>query len=248
MHLDMDDVTVLSEQVLEIVMEVSNIAFEEDITVSTKGQGNFVSSADLKIEQELKKSLRKISPDIGFITEEEKSEERNEYNWIIDPIDGTTNYLNGFPFAISLALEDRVNESIVLGIVYNPVEKTLYYATKGKGSYKIDRLGRKTRIHVGEFNENEGISIFGMPYNRSKSEKILKLAEGYYKISSDLKRIGPSSLDICRVASGQAKLYFELDLNIWDIAAGLLILEEAGGSYKKLDDLYIFCAGNGTDV
>lgn len=242
MHLDIGDITALSEQVLEIVIRVSEIAFEEGITVSAKGQGNFVSSADLKIEQELKRSLRMISPEIGFITEEDKPEERSEYNWIIDPIDGTTNFLNGFPFAISLALEDRVHESIVLGIVYNPVEKILYYAIKGKGSFKVDSLGRKIRIHVGEFNANEGISIFGMPYNRNKSEKILKLAEGYYRISSDLKRIGPSSLDICRVASGQAKLYFELDLNIWDIAAGLLILEEAGGGYKKMDDLYVFFA------
>ena len=242
MHLDINDIVSLLEPVLEIVFDVSKIAFEENVTVSAKGQGNFVSSADLKIELELKRRLCKILPEIGFITEEEKPEERNEYNWIIDPIDGTTNFLNGFPFAISLALEDRAHESIVLGVVYNPVEKILYYAIKRKGSFKVDDLGRKNRIHVGKFNENDGISIFGMPYNRNKTGKILKLAEEYYRISSDLKRIGPSSLDICRVASGQAKLYFELDLNIWDIAAGLLILEEAGGGYKKIDDLHVFFA------
>ena len=103
--------------------------------------------------------------------------------------------------------------------------------------------GNKKRLKVGSFPDNEGLAIFGMPYNREKTEKILNVAKNVYKVSSDLKRIGPSSLDICMVAEGKAKLYFELDLNIWDICAGMLILTEAGGNYRQEDDLFLL----GTD-
>lgn len=230
----------LCRRISDIVINASETAFEKDITVQKKGHGNFVTSADLKIEQILKEQLSRLYPDIGFISEEAAPDIRNCFNWIIDPIDGTTNYLNHFPFAVSIALENRETEEIIAGIVYSPLDRELYFAGKGTGSYKINSNGFCEQIQVKEFDATEGISIFGMPYDRSKTRKILNIAEEYYSVSSDLKRIGPASLDICRVASGQAKLYFELDLNIWDVSAGLVILEEAGGSFEIKDDLFLF--------
>ena len=111
----------------------------------------------------------------------------------------------------------------------------------GQGSFAIEN-GIKKRLSVGAFPDNEGIAIFGMPYNREKTEKIFNIAKKAYGFSSDLKRVGPSSLDICMVAEGKAKLYFELDLNVWDICAGMLILTEAGGNYRQEDDLFLFGA------
>lgn len=207
--------------------------------IEKKGQGNFVTTADRSIEQELMKNLRMLLPGAGFVTEESGESCVNGFNWIIDPIDGTTNYIYGLPYAISVALEFKPKKEILMGIVYNPRDELLYYACKDTGSYLI-RHGIKKKLHVNKFAPNEGIAIFGMPYDRKKSGKILKIAEKYYAQSSDLKRIGPASLDICMVATGQVKMYFELDLHIWDIAAGMLILLEAGGHYLVEDDLMIF--------
>ena len=97
-----------------------------------------------------------------------------------------------------------------------------------------------TQLRVRTFPPDEGIVVFGMPYDRRKTGKILNIVQKYYAIASDMKRIGPSSLDICLVASGKAKMYLELDLNLWDISAGILILTEAGGTYVQKGDLYIF--------
>ena len=124
-------------------------------------------------------------------------------------------------------------------MVYNPKDDIWYYACKGKGSYILEK-GVVTQLQVRKFPPDEGIVVFGMPYDRRKTGKILDIVQKYYAIASDMKRIGPSSLDICLVASGKAKMYLELDLNLWDISAGILILTEAGGTYVQKGDLYIF--------
>lgn len=103
--------------------------------------------------------------------------------------------------------------------------------------------GVKKHLHVGEFSDNEGLSIFGVPYDRDKTSKTFEIAQKVYEVSSDIKRIGPSSLDICMVAEGKAKLYFEFDLYMWDTFAATVILLEAGGDYSSIDGFYIF----GTD-
>lgn len=210
--------------------------------VEKKGHGNFVTSTDKKIEKELKIQLHKLVPCTGFIAEESGKDLNLGLNWVIDPIDGTTNFIYGLPYAVSVALIRQEIGQIVLGVVYNPKTNTIYYACSGQGSYVISN-GITQRLHVGKFFDNEGIAIFGMPYNRDKTAKIFDVAQKVYKFSSDLKRIGPSSLDICMVAEGKAKLYFELDLNIWDICAGILILSEAGGNFRQEEDLFLF----GTD-
>lgn len=196
-----------------------------------------MTTVDTKIENELKIELHELIPDAGFIAEESGQSLKAGLNWVIDPIDGTTNFIYGLPYAVSVALTE-LNQTVI-GVVYNPKTDALYYACKGQGSYAV-KNGITKRLSVGRFSDEEGLAIFGMPYNREKTGKIFDIAKKVYQFSSDLKRIGPSSLDICMVAEGRAKLYFELDLKIWDISAGILILTEAGGDFVQEDDLFLF--------
>ena len=211
--------------------------------VEKKGHGNFVTDADQRIEGELKRRLGELLPGSDFLAEESGLETKDNpvYRWIIDPIDGTTNFLYGLPYTVSVALEHVPTGGILIGVVLAPQEDAVYYAVKGRGSWRIT-AGREEQIHTKPCSGDEGIILFGLPYDRSKTERIFSIAKEYFAACSDLKRIGPASLDICRVACGIAKLYFELDLHEWDVAAGILILQEAGGVYQKKDDLMIFSA------
>lgn len=237
------DLKFCEETLIPAITETAQAHIGKEYSVEKKGHGNFVTDTDKKIEADMKRVLGQILPDAGFLAEEGTVSEGGQsgYRWIVDPIDGTTNYIYGFPYAVSVALEYIPDEEAVAGVVYVPSDGTVYYAVRGMGSYMI-KDGRKQRLHVGTFEKNEGVAIFGLPYDRSKAKSLFGTAAKYYEDCSDLKRIGPSSLDICRVASGRAKIYFEPDLQKWDVAAGLLILTEAGGHYRKDGDLLIFSA------
>lgn len=229
------------EKLIPLIKNIAKKYVNIPFQVKKKSHGNFVTSIDRKIENELKIQLHKLIPEAGFIAEESGQDSKLGLNWVIDPIDGTTNFIYGLPYAISVALTTRDLNQIIVGVVYGPKTDTLYYACKGQGSYVL-KNGITKRLSVGNFSDEEGLAIFGMPYDREKTEKIFNIAKRVYQFSSDLKRIGPSSLDICMVAEGKAKLYFELDLNIWDICAGVLILTEAGGELVQEDDLFLFSA------
>lgn len=228
------------KELIPVVVKSSEITKEKIRIIEKKGHGNFVTDIDKHIEEYLKQELSSLLPDSGFVGEESgASKDNSDYLWIIDPIDGTTNYIYGYPYAISVALKSTQNDELLIGVVVEPKRECVYFGCKEKGSYKLEN-GVISRLSIGTFPENEGVIIFGMPYDRKKSTKILGIVDEYYSIASDMKRIGPSSLDICRVASGNAKLYLELDLNIWDVSAGIVILQEAGGNYIVKDDLTIF--------
>ena len=212
---------------------------DKKCTIKEKSQGNYLTSLDVEVERFLKSSLRDILPDAGFISEESPAEIK-ERNWIIDPIDGTGNFIYGFPYTVSIALSNE-NSETEIGVVYCHSTDELFYAVSGCGA-SLRKGSLTTSIHVKHFPEDEGIIIFGVPYDRSKTHKIFSMVEKLYHDASDVKRIGPASLDICRVAEGNAKMYLELDLNIWDYAAGELILKEAGGHTEINDDLRIFKA------
>lgn len=225
------------EKLIPLIKNIAIKYVEVPFQVEKKDHGNFVTTVDIKIENELKIELHKLIPDAGFIAEESGQDLKTGLNWVIDPIDGTTNFIYGLPYAISVALT-KLNQTVI-GVVYSPKTDTLYYACSGQGSYAV-KNGITKRLSVGSFSDEEGLAIFGMPYNREKTGKIFDIAKKIYQFSSDLKRIGPSSLDVCMVAEGKAKLYFELDLNIWDICASVLILREAGGDFIQEDDLFLF--------
>lgn len=219
------------------------LEYTENVTIREKSQGNYVTDLDIAMEQYLKKRLSLLIPEAGIISEE-SAPQIGKFNWIIDPIDGTGNYIHGYPFTISVAYVKNTDETI-LGIVYDYQKDNLYYALNGGGAFiqysnnKVEPLGTSDAL-------SDGIALFGMPYNRKKTSTILQIVEKLYCISSDVKRIGPSSLDICAIAEGKAQIYAELDLQPWDTQAGILILEEAGGVVLKKDDLFLFCANEKT--
>ena len=190
----------------------------EKLQVSIKGPTDFVSNADIKAEKIIIEELKKARPYYSIISEEDGSETNKDENntWIIDPIDGTTNFLHGIPhFAISIALKS--NNEIVAGLIYDPIKDEMFYAEKENGAFFNNQ-----RIRVSK---------------KRDLNKCLFATGGLLKDHLDLplRKSGSAALDIAYVAAGRYDGYFQNDLNLWDIAAGIIILREAGGIINEID-------------
>ena len=205
----------------------------ENLQVSTKGPGDFVTSADRRTERILIEELQKAHPDYGIVTEEtgiiNKSNTKNR--WIIDPIDGTMNFLNGIPqFAISVGYEE--DGDIQCGVIFNPIMNEMYCAEKGNGAYL-----NNTRIRVSNKKQlRDSLIVTGGPKSSSKIKD--KIFSEYIVVSknvSNVRKFGSAALDIAYVACGRFDGYWQRELNYWDIAAGLIILKEAGGFVEFFD-------------
>ena len=199
----------------------------ENLQVSAKGPGDFVSSADKRTEKILIEELQKAYPDYGIITEEtgiiNKSNTKNK--WIIDPIDGTMNFLNGIPqFAISIAYEE--DSEIKCGVIFNPIMNEMFCAEKGNGAYLNNsriRVSNKKKI-------KDALLVTGGPKGASKiKEKIFSEYINISKNVSNVRKFGSAALDMAYVACGRFDGYWQRELNYWDIAAGIIIVKEAGG-------------------
>jgi len=199
----------------------------EKLQVSKKGPGDFVTKTDKKVEKIIIEELEKARPKYGFIAEEtgEKKNE-SEFNWIIDPIDGTSNFMHGIPhFAVSIALEK--NGEIISGIICDPIKNETFYAEKGRGAYLNNR-----RIRVSSRKKlDEVIGLYGCPPMLKVSgnkffDQIKKASTTIHK----LRNYGSAALDFAYVASGRADFAWYDHLNYWDYAAGKIILIEAGGT------------------
>jgi len=206
----------------------------EQLQVSHKGPSDFVSAADLKAEKVLRMELTKARPRFGFLLEEggEVAGEDKHHRWIIDPIDGTTNFLHGIPhFAISIGLE--MDGEIVAGLVYNPVTDEMYYAEKGKGAFLNDkRLRVSSRSNLKDCVIATGIPFHGLPGHKP----FLKKLENVMDNVAGVRRMGAASLDLAYVAAGRYDGYWETGLKPWDLAAGILLVREAGGYITELDN------------
>jgi myo-inositol-1(or 4)-monophosphatase len=205
----------------------------EQLQVARKGPADFVSKADTKAERILVDELQKARPAYGFVLEEGGVVDGSDISnrWIIDPLDGTTNFLHGIAhFAISVALErDRRIEA---GVVYNPITDELYFAERGKGAFVGDR-----RLRVsGRENIDDCIFATGIPF-LGKPDHDIFMAEmkAVMAGSAGIRRFGAASLDLAFVAAGRFDGYWERNLQSWDIAAGLLLVREAGGIAVDLD-------------
>ena len=206
----------------------------ENLQVSSKGPGDFVSSADKRTEKILIEELQKAHPEYGIITEEtgiiNKSNIKNR--WIIDPIDGTMNFLNGVPqFAISVGYEE--NGEIVCGVIFNPIMNEMFIAEKGNGAYLNNsrmRVSNKKKI-------KDALLVTGGPKGTSKIKE--KIFSEYINVSnnvSNVRKFGSAALDMAYVACGRFDGYWQRELNYWDIAAGIIILKEAGGFVDFFED------------
>ena len=199
----------------------------ENLQVSSQAPGDFVSSADKRTEKIIVEELLKAHPEYGIITEESGIINKSNVNnrWIIDPIDGTMNFLNGIPqFAISIGYEE--NNEIKCGIIFNPVMNEMFLAEKGNGAYLNNsriRVSNKKKI-------KDALIVTGGPKQVSKIKE--KIFREYINVSnqvSNVRKFGSAALDIAYVACGRFDGYWQRELNYWDIAAGLIILKEAGG-------------------
>ena len=200
----------------------------ENLQVSSKGPGDFVTSADKRTEKIIIEELQKAHPDYGIITEESGIINKANTNnrWIIDPIDGTTNFLNGIPqFAISIGYEEE-NE-IKCGVIFDPIKNEMFCAEKGNGAYL-----NNSRIRVSNKKKlKDALLVTGGPRQSSKIKE--EIFSEFIKVSnsvlSPVRKFGSAALDVAYVACGRFDGYWQRELNYWDIAAGLVILKEAGG-------------------
>ncbi len=205
----------------------------ENLQVSRKGPSDFVSSADLKAENTLFEELSKVRPGYGFVMEErgvvEGTDKTNR--WIVDPLDGTTNFLHSIPhFAISIALERE--GVLVAGVIYNVVRDELFWAEKGAGAYLNDR-----RLRVaGRSDMRDALIACGTPWHgRPGHEQALSEIGRVIGKSAGVRRMGAASLDLAYVAAGRFDGFWERNLGIWDIAAGAVLVREAGGAVNEID-------------
>jgi myo-inositol-1(or 4)-monophosphatase len=194
-------------------------------SVRYKGEVDLVTEVDEQAEQVIKEILLGAFPSYGMLAEEggwHSGEE--DARWIVDPLDGTTNYAHGLPiFAVSIALE-RVGE-VVLGMVHDPMREETYVAERGGGATLNDEP-----ISVSDTEEpNRALIATGFPYDRDKMPEALDLFGRFAVLTRGMRRLGSTALDLCYVASGRLDGYYERGIWAWDIAAGSLILEEAGG-------------------
>jgi len=222
----------------------------EQLQVSIKGPSDFVSAADRKAEDMLVKELQKARPDIGFLLEEGGAIAGSDSSqrFIIDPLDGTTNFLHGIPqFAVSVALEK--NGQLMAAVVYNPVNDELFTAERGQGAFLNDRRIRvAARQRLTECVIGTGVT------HRGKGDHDLfgrELRSVQTEVAG-IRRLGAASLDLAYLAAGRLDGFWERDLKPWDIAAGILLIREAGGYVTDLngrDDMFEhghLCAGNET--
>ena len=225
----------LCEEVIALSAEAASFIREElkKVTsgdIKTKDHNSLVTYVDQTAERMIVKRLKELLPSASFITEEETVEQtESEQVWIIDPLDGTTNFLQQIPhFAVSIAL--RVAGQLQIGVVYDVMREQCFHAVKGNGAF-CDH----SAISVSNSKSlDEFIIATGFPYSNSLNFKaLLNILEYWMRNARGIRRFGSAALDLCFVAVGRLDCYYESTLNVWDVAAGILIVEEAGG---KLSD------------
>ena len=223
-------------QIEELVRKCGDIILNADRTnidiESKEGSANFVTAYDKDVQEILREGLLAIVPEAGFIGEEGEQDRFSKEGkfFIVDPIDGTTNFIKDYHVScISVAL--AVNGDMELAVVYNPYLDEMYIAEKGKGAYCNGK-----QIQVSNQPLSNGIVLFGTsPYREDLARKTFEMAFGYHKKALDVRRSGSAVWDLCCIAAGRAELFFELILSPWDYAAGLLLVEEAGGRVTTID-------------
>lgn len=214
-------------EITNLVKEAGQLVFDEELRrkVDVKGEADFVTAIDLGISAFLKERLGKIDASIGFFSEEEQEGSLSDPCWILDPIDGTTNLIYGYGLSsVSLALYQ--NGAVRYGVVYNPFTGECFTAEQGKGAW----LGEK-RLQVSRRPMQQALIEFGAgSTHKENADANFALVKEVFKQCVDVRRICSSALDLCYIAAGRIDGYFEKILKPWDIAAGALILTEAGGS------------------
>ena len=199
----------------------------ENLQVSLKGPGNFVTASDIKVEKILVEELQKARPTYSILSEEIGEINNDEsFKWIIDPIDGTSNFLHGIPhFAISIGLEH--DKEIICGIIYDPIKDEMFVAEKGNGAYVNNK-----RMRVSSRSKLKDCLIFtGGPRQNPKDKELFFVEYKNFSsiVKTPIRKMGSASLDIAYVAAGRCDGFWQRNLNYWDYAAGIILVKESGG-------------------
>jgi len=205
-----------------IIRQIDHI---QDLPVNTKGRNDFVTAIDREAEAVIIDVINKAYPDHAILAEESGAKGNSEFLWIIDPLDGTTNYIHGFPqYAVSIALQHKgiLNQAVI----YDPLRQELFTASQGCGAYLNDR-----RIRVSDQKSLEGALIgTGFPFKEhDRLDNYLKIFKSLFPMTAGIRRAGAASLDLAYIACGRLDGFWEFGLKKWDIAAGALLIQEAGG-------------------
>lgn len=223
------------ELVKQIIIEAAEIfgSKESVAKIITKGRADFVTAVDVQVQQFMQEKLTALYPQIQFMSEEldNSAIDRENYVWVLDPVDGTTNLIHDYKrSAVSLALM-KGGESY-LGFIYNPYTKEMFHAVAGRGSFLN---GEPIRVSEEEDMANSLITVGTAPYYKELAKENFALIEKLYGDCVDIRRTGSAALDMVDVACGRIEGYFEKRLKIWDYAAGMLIVREAGGEVCYFD-------------
>ncbi len=234
----------ITDQVIVLVKEVGAYLKEEQHKITSeiiekKGRNDFVTYVDKTAEQKLVEKLKNILPEAGFIAEEGTETKKGEiYNWIIDPLDGTTNFIHGLkPYSISIALQEK--EEIIIGVVYEVGLDECFTATKNGGAFLNGEA-----ISVSKTKElSESLIATGFPYyDYSRLPNFMNSLQYFIENTHGVRRFGTAATDLAYVACGRFEAYYEYGLQSWDVAAGTLLVKEAGGKVCDFSgtDNYIF--------
>jgi len=240
----MDNLQSITQQISELAREAGSYIADQRkhfnfAQAEVKGQNDLVSYVDKTAEQMITARLKELLPEAGFLTEEQTiAQSDGEYRWIVDPLDGTTNFIHGIPaYAVSIALSR--NNQLMAGVVYEITKEECFSAWLHGGAYLNGQA-----IHVSSVqNLTDGLFLTGLPIKDFlQKEQYLKIVGELMSRTHGLRRMGSAAVDCAYVACGRAEAYFEYNINAWDIAAGALIVQEAGGSVSDFsgDNNYLF--------
>ena len=202
----------------------------ENLQIESKSIGDFVTNADIKVEKSLLETLKYYYPNYTYITEESGIIEGESDTIIIDPIDGTSNFIHGIPH-VGIIIAKMTNNEITDGIVYNPILNEFFWSSKGKGSWCNDK-----RLRVSNrSNLTDCLVGTGLPWGKRIYDNYLTEIDEILKATAGIRRLGSAGLDLAYVASGKLDGFWEKDINLWDISSGILLVKEAGGKISNVE-------------
>ena len=203
----------------------------ENLQIQSKSIGDFVTNADVKVEKSILETLKYYFPDYSYITEESGKIDGNENTIIIDPIDGTSNFIHGIPH-VAIVIGKMVNKEITDGIIYNPILNEFFWSSKGRGSWCNNRRLRVSNRD----NLTDCLIGTGVPFSKRWYDNFKTEMKEIASSTAGIRRLGSAGLDLAYIAAGKLDGFWERDLNLWDISTGTLLVTEAGGKITDFEN------------